>query len=89
MRVSPVSEVAHEDPGDGEDDDEGGPRQHLVLPALATVGPDTARLGLTLRLVLSGRARTETRPECPVVEQDWVVNVLTLPFASQCNDYKL
>ena len=88
MRVSPVSEVAHEDPGYGEDDDEGGPRQHLVLPPLPTVGPDTARMGLTLCLVLSGRARTETRPEGPVVEQDWVVNVLTLPFASQCNDYK-
>ena len=66
----PVRQIPHDDPGDGEDDDEGGPRQHLVLPALPTVGPDTARLGLTLRLILSGRARTETRPECPVVEQD-------------------
>ena len=41
----PVGQAAHDDPGDGEDDDEGGAGQDLVLPALATVGPDTARGG--------------------------------------------
>ena len=48
--VPPVGQIAHDDPGDGEDDDEGGPGQDLVLPALAGVAPDTPRHTLALRL---------------------------------------
>ena len=46
----PVRQIPHDDPGDGEDDDEGGPCEDLVLPALPTVAPDTAGGGDTLRL---------------------------------------
>ena len=47
----PVGEVAHEDSGDGEDDDEGGTCEDLVLPALATVGPGAGGELQTVRLV--------------------------------------
>ena len=60
-----VPEETHDDPGDGEDDDEDGPGQHLVLDPLAAVVP----LALGLPPAVGHGLASETDKERPMTLQ--------------------